>query len=348
MLSLLIRDRDRVSWKYMFDVLRRLGVPEIYISYVKALYNNPEFACKINGHITAFFKVTRGVREGCPLSILLYILLAEPLGNAIKFEDRIDGVRIPSVTDLLKVIQFADDTNTFLSNIDSIYPLLEVFRRYHLASGARLKIAKTRGFALNHPAGKHMCPEVPIKWNRLDTKILGVIFTPDLLQSSRLNWTRILNSIGKRVDSLFERELSLRGRSQVLNSLVLSKAWHVGRVFLPDPKNLRCLLRLCFQYIWGKKHEPVRREILHLPLDRGGINFLPFLKQCAALQISDLMHMCADDEPLWCPYAKYWIADRVKDLAPEWRGLANNNRPKHVIGKKPNHYETLMPFFRKG
>jgi len=60
-------------------------------------------------------------------------------------------------------VQFTDDTNTFLLSIDSIYPLFEL---YILASGARLKVAKTSGIAVNHP-------EIPIKWNTLDNKILG-------------------------------------------------------------------------------------------------------------------------------------------------------------------------------
>ena len=259
----------------------------------------------------------------------------------------IDGIRLPGGTDSLRVVQFADDTNLFLSNIDYLYAVFELFDRYESASGARLKPSKTRGIAVNHPAGKHLCSEMLIKWNELDTKFLDVIFTPDLVKLSRLNWARILDSAKRRVDFLLVRNLSLRGRAQVLNAFVLSKAWHVGRTFLPDLKCLRNLIKLCFQYIWSKSHEPVRRETMLLPLDKGGVNLLPILKQCVALQVSDLLHMCTVDEPPWCEFAKYWIGDRVKGLLPEWRGFANNNRPKHVIGPKPQHFEILLPYVKK-
>ena len=69
----------------------------------------------------------------------------------------IDGIRLPGGTDSLRVVQFADDTNLFLSNIDYLYAVFELFDRYESASGARLKPSKTRGIAVNHPAGKHLC-----------------------------------------------------------------------------------------------------------------------------------------------------------------------------------------------
>ena len=339
---------DRVNWRYMFGVLRRLGVPEAFINYVKVLYYDPESAININGHITAFFRVLRGVRQGCPLSILLYVILAEPLGEAIKRLEEIDGVCVPGDPQPLKVVQFADDTNTFLSSIDSVYPLFELFERYRQASGARLKVSKTRGIAVNHPPNRPRCPEIPIKWDAFDTKILGVNFTPDLMQSARLSWSRVLNSIERRLATLKARDLSLRGRAQILNAIVLSKAWHVGRIFLPDPATLRRLLKLCFQYVWQSGHETVKRETISLPLERGGLNLLPALKHCAALQISDLLRINTTDEPPWCAFAKYWIGDKVKNFKPEWHDLASNNRPKHVIGKKPHHFELIVPQLREG
>ena len=67
--------------------VRKLGLPETFVRYVEMLYNDPESELNLNGYITALQPSlrSRGVSDrGCPLSILLYVLNAEPLGEAIR------------------------------------------------------------------------------------------------------------------------------------------------------------------------------------------------------------------------------------------------------------------------
>jgi len=332
---------DRVDWGFMFAAFRKLGLPETFVKYVEVFYNGPTSAINVNGHIMPFFMILRGVRQVCPLSILLYVLFAEALAEAIRECRGVEGFVPPGLTDELKVIHYADDTNSLLLNTNSIYELFEILERCQRASGAKLKVSKTKGIAVNHPRGRPLVPEIPIQWNRDDTKILGIIFTGDLAISARLNWQRVYCKIVAKLRSLADRALSCAGRAQIPNSLVLSKAWHVGRVFLPKPYFSKRILKLCCQYIMGGEHETVRREILHLPLDRGGLNFLPMVKQCIALQISDLLRIKSEEEPPWCAFARYWIGDRVKGLLDRWGDIVPNTRPKHVTGKKPKHFELL-------
>ena len=116
--------------------------------------------------------------------------------------------------------------------MDEIYEVISAFNRFETAAGARLRVDKTKGIHLNHPNGNHLCAELSIRWNEIDTKILGVIFTPDNKRSAKLNWDRIISSAEKRMETLSSRKLSMRGKANVVNTMVLSKAWHVGRVFL--------------------------------------------------------------------------------------------------------------------
>ena len=65
-------------------VLKKFDLPEAFVSLIKTLYNDIESTVSINGNLTSFFKVLRGFRQGCPLSLLLYILILETLGNYIE------------------------------------------------------------------------------------------------------------------------------------------------------------------------------------------------------------------------------------------------------------------------
>ena len=64
------------------------------------------------GNASNFFKLSRGVRQGCPLSPYLFILSAEILADAIRKKQRIKGIEINSID--FKLSQYADDTTLIL------------------------------------------------------------------------------------------------------------------------------------------------------------------------------------------------------------------------------------------
>ena len=66
-----------------------------------------------NGYASEFFKLQRGVRLGCPLSATLFVLCTEILGNAIRQDKTISGIKIFDRE--FKISQYADDTTVFVS-----------------------------------------------------------------------------------------------------------------------------------------------------------------------------------------------------------------------------------------
>ena len=334
---------DRVDWDFMFQVLLKFGIPEGFVEYVRMLYNDPISVACVNGNFTAPIEIKRGVRQGCPLSMLLYALVAESVGNAMDADDQICGVLTPSGKREGKKIQFADDTNAILRDTGSIYALFDLFKRYESGTGARICPHKTRGIAVNH-RGNFPCDDIPIQWNKPDTKILGVFFTGDLGQSAKLNWERVIGAVEKRTTGLALRSLSLRAKAMLVNTLVLSKAWHVGRVFLPSESTVRRLDALVFPYVWHPSKELISRINMKLPFEKGGVNLLPVRTQCVALQLQDLCKMGDDEGPLWVHFARYWLGDRVSGFLKEWKKLRSNSLPKHVIGQKPNHHREILPY----
>ncbi|XP_059290876.1 uncharacterized protein LOC132044416 [Lycium ferocissimum] len=68
---------DRVSWKYLLHVLRRMGFAEHLINLIRSLISNNWYSILLNGQATGFFKSTRGVKQGDPLSPALFLLSTE-------------------------------------------------------------------------------------------------------------------------------------------------------------------------------------------------------------------------------------------------------------------------------
>ena len=67
---------------------------ESLIKWVKVMYCNPR--CKIinNGYISESFKLSRGVKQGCPLSAYLFIIAIEMLAAKIRSNNNIKGLEI--------------------------------------------------------------------------------------------------------------------------------------------------------------------------------------------------------------------------------------------------------------
>ena len=78
---------------------------------IKIIYKKPTIKININGEIGREIPIQRGVRQGCPLSMYLYILFIEPL--ILKLKKEIEGFKIKKET--INVLAFVDDI-TIITN----------------------------------------------------------------------------------------------------------------------------------------------------------------------------------------------------------------------------------------
>lgn len=59
---------DRVNWTFLLATLRRLGMPAPMLSWISAIYSSPTATVRVNGTASSPFKISKGTRQGCPLS----------------------------------------------------------------------------------------------------------------------------------------------------------------------------------------------------------------------------------------------------------------------------------------
>jgi hypothetical protein len=110
---------------------------------VKALYQNTETKVAINGFMSKPYKIKCGIRQGDPLSCLLFDLGIEPLACLICNDPNLKGFTVPGVDEPIKANFFADDTILFLSREDSFDYAQETLNDWCQVSGAKFNIEKT-------------------------------------------------------------------------------------------------------------------------------------------------------------------------------------------------------------
>lgn len=61
-----------------------MGLPKGFVPWIHLLYTAPEAKVLINGHTSPSFLITRGTRQCCPFSPLLFALAIEPLAGKMR------------------------------------------------------------------------------------------------------------------------------------------------------------------------------------------------------------------------------------------------------------------------
>jgi hypothetical protein len=98
---------DKIQHHLMIKALKKLGIEGMYLNTVKAIDDKLTANIILNGEKLKLFPLKSGMRQGFPLSPLLFNAVLEFLARAIRQEEEIKGIQIGKET--LKISLFADD-----------------------------------------------------------------------------------------------------------------------------------------------------------------------------------------------------------------------------------------------
>ena len=118
---------DMVSHEWLSLVLSHGNFGTNFIKWVTLLYEGAMSKVVVNGTMSEAFELGRGVRQGDPLSMILYVLSLEPLLESIRQDKDITGIDNTS-GNTIKLLAFADDTNFFPNSRTGITKIINNFK----------------------------------------------------------------------------------------------------------------------------------------------------------------------------------------------------------------------------
>ena len=113
--SYFLKAFDRVACNFFFSALRRFEYGDKFIHMFKVAFNNMQSKIKTSGLLSDPSTLMQRLCQGCPLSMLLYIIVTEVLVNFIDVDKRIKGMQIGDHD--IKTVNFTDDTIIFLRDV---------------------------------------------------------------------------------------------------------------------------------------------------------------------------------------------------------------------------------------
>ena len=259
---------DSISWNFLFKTLHAFNFGDIFIYWIKLLYSQPLACVSNNGYATNFFELSRGVRQGCPISSLLFILVAEIMALHIRNNNNIQGIQIKN-RDIL-ITQLADDTSLFLRNETSVKHTLDLLNHIHKCAGLKLNRDKTHGMLLGQRNNMKLT-KYGINISTTAIKTLGIYVS----NNEHDTMTITLNEKVTKIKSLLQmwkgRSLSIKGKITILRSKVLPIILYPASILYVPKKIIDEIDHLFYDFIWPNKKHHVKKQVLKQKIEDGGL-----------------------------------------------------------------------------
>jgi hypothetical protein len=287
---------DRLEWSFIDKTLALYNFGDNIRSWVKCFYNNANASVSNNGWVSDTFKITRGVRQGCPLSPYLFILCSELLAVSIRNNPNINGISVNEKES--KICQYADDTYlTLEASSNNLKEVLNEFSNFEQLSGLKINYDKTvvlRGGSLAS-TGFTLLPEVPLKWTNSQIEILGILVGNDLKSVLIDNYLRKIEKLRIVLCKWYHRNMSIFGKIAIVKSIALSQLIYLASILPKPPKYLiDSINKHIYEFIWNKKPDKIKRVILSNNSSNLGANLTNFEAMCDSLKIAWVKRLLDD------------------------------------------------------
>ena len=136
---------DKIQCSFMIKTLKKIGMEGTFLNIVKVIYDKPIANIILNGGKLKAFPIRSGIRQGCPLSPLLFSIVLEVLAAAIREEKEIKEIQIRK--EEVKRSLFADDMIMYIENPkDSVKNPLELISGFSKVAGYKINTQKSLAF----------------------------------------------------------------------------------------------------------------------------------------------------------------------------------------------------------
>lgn len=143
---------DSINWNYFYSVMRQMEFGEKWIFWIRGCLSSSRASVLVNSFATKEFPITKGVRQGDPLSPFLVIIAMEGLNVDMKStcqNDIFHGVKISNGGPSISHLFYADDA-LFLGNWSSsnFSNLTRILKCYHASSGLKVNFQKPKVYGV--------------------------------------------------------------------------------------------------------------------------------------------------------------------------------------------------------
>ena len=138
---------DCIIRERLWDIMRQYGIPDIFIRTFKALYHQSSSCVTEGGRFSSWFEVKSGVRQGCPMSGFIFVLIMDWVMRHTNNRRR--GLRW-KLTSVLEDLDYADDVALISSRFADLQEKTDRLVATAGIVGLKINPRKTKTLRMNH------------------------------------------------------------------------------------------------------------------------------------------------------------------------------------------------------
>ena len=333
---------DTIEWEFIQRTIALFNFGESIQRWISIFYTNTESAVLNNGFCTNYFSLSRGVRQGCPLSPYLFVLAVELLACKIRQDKEIQGIKVLGKE--LKLSQFADDTTLLNSNCNSVKQAIAVLDNFGDISGLKLNPSKTKALWLGSWRHRKDKP-FGFQWPEKPIRVLGTFISYNEKENEKSNFTLKLQKLKTIFDVWNCRNLTLFGRCLITKSLGISQLVHTISSLDVPREFLGAVNSTIFKFIWKNKKDKLKRKLMILDYDQGGLRAPSIDVLAKSLKLAWISRLLTD-EPT-CRESWKTIPNYFFEKCGGLNFLLRCNYDKHFLEQidLPQFYKLILLYF---
>jgi exonuclease III len=284
---------DMVKWSFLYKSLEKLNVGEYYIKCIKTLYTDISTYVSNCGTLSQPFKPTRGIRQGCPISANLFIIIVEMLANVIRQNKNIKGIKIGKRE--FKITQFADDTCIYVADSDSLGVVFHILTAFSKCAGLQANKDKSEALGIGSTSNfRHKT--LGIKWPMGSIKSLGIYINNNTDKMIKENFNERLDKIAALAQQWCLRKLTLKGKIVIVNTLLMPQLLYACSVLHTPDWVVKQFKQMVTTFIWDGKPSKVKYACMVNTIEQGGLKLQDISCKVQSLKIKWLQNMCKQEE----------------------------------------------------
>ncbi|GAU38712.1 hypothetical protein TSUD_396400 [Trifolium subterraneum] len=298
---------DTIDWNAMECVLNEVGFPKQFTKWIMIAVTSVSYRFNINGNHTTVMKANRGLRQGDPISPLLFFIMMEYLNRCFQKLQKNHNFNFHAKCEKLSLTNlcFADDILLFSrGDAGSVSLMLETFEKFSKSTGLKVNPSKCCIFF----GGVDQCTLDDIKRitrfeeGKLPFRYLGIPMTSKKLAIH--HYMGLIDKIVGRITHWSSKLLSYAGRIQLLQNVIFAMT-NYWLQCLPFPRAvLHKINSICRTFFWTGSVEksrkiPIAWTSVCQPKCHSGLNLIDIEVWNRITLLKLLWNLCGKSDSLW-------------------------------------------------